>query len=424
MCDVFPDKQAQPANREIRKHLLKCLFFVSEIEVKQKIVIKMEKPERRYEIDWLRIMLIGSVFIFHIGMFFNTFGWHVKNDVQITSLNDTMSFLHIWRMPLLFFISGAGTFLALGNKSLKKYASDRNKRLMLPFLFGIFTLVPIQVYLEKFDQFPSLWNFYTHMFEGAYPEGNMSWHHLWFILYLFFVSICAIPVIKWLRSSKSQSFYKFIDRILSLKGGLMLFVIPILLSQMLLRPYFPESTHAFVDDWAYMAMYFIFFIYGYVFCKSKVFWKNIISQRYLHLGASLVVSIFLFNCGNLITDAYWASYMYGATAVLVGWFVGLTALGFCFKHMRFDSPFRKYANEAIYPFYLLHQPIILLIGFYMKDMEMSVGLKALYLAVSAFTLSVAIYAFLIRPFNFMRLMFGMKTIRKTQPELSSVLKNE
>lgn len=371
----------------------------------------MEKSERRYEVDWLRILLILSVFVFHIGMFFNTFGWHVKNNVQVSELSGIMSFLHIWRMPLLFFVSGAGTHFALGNESLSKYASERNKRLMIPFLFGIFTLVPIQVYLEKFDQYASLLDFYSHIFEGAYPEGNMSWHHLWFILYLFIVSMLAIPVIKWFRSSKSTSFFKLIDKLASKKGGLLWLAIPILISQMILRPYFPESTHALVDDWAYMAMYFIFFIYGYVFAQSKVFSKNIVSQRYIHLFASVLVTILLFNSRNLIENTYWSGYLYGVLSILVAWFVGLTAMGFCFKNLTFNSKFRKHANEAIYPFYLLHQPIILLIGFYMKDLEMNVALKAVYLTLTSFTASIGIYFLLIRPFNFMRMVFGLKPLK-------------
>ena len=379
----------------------------------------MEKSARRYEVDWLRIILILSVFIFHIGMFFNSWVWHVKNNVQVSELNPVMAFLHYWRMPLLFFVSGAGTFFALGRKTLKQYAAERNKRLMIPFLFGVFTLVPIQVYLEKYDQYTSLWNFYTHLFEGAYPEGNMSWHHLWFILYLFFLSMVAIPIIKWLRSSKSKSFFNALDKIASRKGGLLLFAIPILVSQIILRPFWPESTHAFVDDWAYMCLYFIFFIYGYVFSQSKVISKNLIDQRFISLIAAIIVTVLLFNSRRIIADDLWETHFYGLMSILVGWFVGLTALGFCYKYMRFDSLFRKYANEAIYPFYLLHQPIILLIGFYMKDLEMNVTIKAIYLTACSFTASVGIYLLLIRPFNFMRIVFGLKPIKEKQVRLRS-----
>ena len=353
-------------------------------------------------------------------MFFNTFGWHVKNNVQTTELNSLMSFLHIWRMPLLFFISGAGTCFALGNKSIRKYASERNRRLMIPFLFGIFTLVPIQVYLEKVDQYTSLLDFYTHLFEGAYPEGNMSWHHLWFILYLFFISMVAIPIINWLRSSKADRFFNFIDKLAGKKGGLLLLVIPLILSQLILRPYFPDSTHGFVDDWAYMTLYFIFFIYGFIFARSKAFSKSLIKQRYFNLSAAVLVTILLFGRHYLIENDVIRGYYYLIVSVCVAWFVGLATLGFSFKYLSHNSKFRKYANEAIYPFYLLHQPIILLIGFYMKDLEMNIVVKAIYLTVLSFTASVGIYLFLIRPFNFMRVMFGLKARKKEQLQLKTV----
>ncbi|MDE5422308.1 acyltransferase [Ancylomarina sp. DW003] len=377
----------------------------------------MEKQERRFDIDWMRILLILSVFIFHIGMFFNSWGWHVKNNIELSGLNRTMEFMHYWRMPLLFFISGAGTFLALGSKTLATYAGERARRLMIPFLIGIFTLVPIQVYLEKFDEYSSLWNFYTHMFEGVYPEGNFSWHHLWFIIYLFFISIVAIPCIKWLRSEKSKALFAFIDNLSQKKGALLLLGLPILVSQMILRPYWPESTHAFVNDWAYMMMYFLFFICGYIFAKSKAMYQSIIKQRYTSLFASILVTVFMFNSFNLISDNYWAYYFYGCNAILLAWFMGITAMGFCGRYMNFDSPFRKKANEAIYPFYLLHQPIILLVGFYMKDMDLPIGLKATVLCGSSFFMTVLIYLTLVRPFNFMRVVFGLKTLRTADAKL-------
>ena len=135
------------------------------------LINKIQKTERQYFIDWLRILLILSVFFYHIGMFFNTWGWHVKNPTQYGGfLTNIMVFLHQWRMPLLFLISGAGTYYALGKRSPEKYLGERFKRLMIPFFAGIFILVPVQVYLEKADQFSSLLSFYPQMFDGIYPE--------------------------------------------------------------------------------------------------------------------------------------------------------------------------------------------------------------------------------------------------------------
>ncbi len=175
-----------------------------------------QKAERQYFIDWLRILLIGSVFMYHIGMFFNSWDWHVKNPTEYEGiLKYTMIFLGKWRMPLLFLISGAGTYYALGKRTPVKYLGERFKRLMIPFIAGIFILVPVQVYLEKADQFSSLLNFYPHMFEGIYPSGNFSWHHLWFILYLFVISLFISPFLKLFRSNGYLRFSIWLERFAS-----------------------------------------------------------------------------------------------------------------------------------------------------------------------------------------------------------------
>lgn len=113
------------------------------------------KPTRKYFVDWLRIILILSVFLYHIGMYFNPWEWHVKNNNTVTWLNDIMWFLHLWRMPLLFLVSGIGTYYALGFRNTRQYLTERFKRIYLPFAIGVFTLVPVQVYIEKITQYDS-----------------------------------------------------------------------------------------------------------------------------------------------------------------------------------------------------------------------------------------------------------------------------
>ena len=228
-----------------------------------------QTSERQFYIDWLRILLILSVFLFHIGMIFNTWGWHVKNDQQFGGLlKSTMSFLHYWRMPLLFLISGTGTYFALGKRTSAQYLAERFKRLFIPLVVGVFTLVPVQVYIERASSYSSLLDFYPHIFEGIYPEGNFSWHHL---------------------------------------------------------------------------------------------------NR--------------------------------------------------------DSKFRKLANEAIFPFYLLHQPVIVVVGYHVVSLPIPVLLKVVLITFSSFAVTTGLYWLLIRRINFLRLIFGMKMVKKEmqEPEASPVL---
>jgi len=339
----------------------------------------------------------------------------MKNNVQVSALNPIWSFLHLWRMPLLFFISGAGTALALRRRNLKEYAGERCRRLLLPFFAGLFLLVPVQVYLEKYNQFSSLGDFYLHMFEGSYSAGgNFSWHHLWFILYLFLFSVVSIPMIRWMRSGRASHFLKGVEKLTSKKGGLLLLGLPILLSQIALRPFWSENTNALFNDWAYFVLYLLYFLYGYIFSGSSIITRNIIEQRRINLLAGVIATSLMFLSPEGIANKYWAGISWDVNAILLGWFVGLTALGYAYKYMNFDSPFRKIANEAIYPFYLLHQPVIVIFGFLLKDYEMNVWLKFVLVIVVSFVTVVTIYALVIRPFNFLRVIFGLKS-HKSKP---------
>ena len=369
------------------------------------------RTERQYFIDWLRILLILSVFLFHIGMFFNTWGWHVKNPTQYNGLLiKIMIFLSEWRMPLLFLISGAGTYYALGKRSPGKYLGERFKRLFIPLLAGIFILVPVQVYLEKADQYNSLVEFYTHMFEGIYPEGNFSWHHLWFIAYLFIISLFVSPFLKLLRSNGfnrfSERLASFADRPLALN----VVVILIVGSELWLRPYFPDNTHALVDDWAAMAFYVIFFLSGFVLLSNKKIIDSIRKQRKLYLAEAILATVVMFSSPQLFESGPALDFAWGLSSIFLAWSCGLAAIGYARQYLNRDSRFRKLANEAIYPFYLLHQPVILIIGFFLIKVQMPDLIRLLILTLSSFVISATLYWYLVRPFNLLRVIFGMKTL--------------
>ena len=368
---------------------------------------------RQYYIDWLRILLILSVFLFHIGMIFNTWDWHVKNDQTYGgTLRYVMTHLHYWRMPLLFLISGAGTYFALGKRTSAQYLGERFKRLVLPLVAGIFTLVPVQVYIERSDQFSSLWEYYPHMFEGIYPSGNFSWHHLWFIAYLFIISLIISPFLGFLRGNKFSGFKRSLERLFSRPLTLNIYLIPLILSQAILRPYFPEETHGLVDDWASMVFYVLFFLAGFVFLSSKSITESIRKQRGLFLTEAILVSIMMFTIPYMLDSEKAANMTWDILAIGVAWSCGIAAIGFARQHLNRNSKFRKLANEAIYPFYLLHQPVIVVIASVIVRWDVPVLLKVMAVTFGSFVISVSIYWFFVRPFNALRIIFGMKRLKK------------
>lgn len=365
--------------------------------------------ERQYYIDWLRILLILSVFLFHVGMIFNTWDWHIKNDVQYAGfLRKTMIFLHYWRMPLLFLISGAGTYFALGKRNSWQYIGERFKRLVLPLVAGIFILVPVQVYIERSGDYQSLLHYYPHMFEGIYPEGNFSWHHLWFIAYLFVISLFISPLIRFFRGNSFRTFSNRLAKTVSKPLTLNIFIVPLLLSQMLLRPYFPEETHGLIDDWASMALYIIFFLAGYMLLSNKEITEIIRKQRHWYFAEAIFATAFMFTVPYWMGTETARNLTWDISSIFVAWSCALAAIGFGRQYLNRDSRFRKLANEAIYPFYLLHQPVLVVMGSVIIQWDIPVLMKVLSVTISCFATSVLLYLGLVKPFNFMRVIFGMK----------------
>jgi hypothetical protein len=107
------------------------------------------------------------------------------------------------------------------------------------------------------------------MFEGIYPQGNFSWHHLWFIAYLFFIALFISPFLNYFRGKKFGRFASWFEEIAAKPLALNIVLIPILLSQIVLGQYFEVGTNALIDDWASMSFYLLFFLSGLVMLPSK-----------------------------------------------------------------------------------------------------------------------------------------------------------
>ncbi|TKG90798.1 acyltransferase [Puteibacter caeruleilacunae] len=371
--------------------------------------------ERQYYIDWLRIILILSVFLYHIGMIFNANDWHIKNDVTYgydSALGYTMTFLGLWRMPLLILISGAGTFFALGKRTPGQYLTERFKRLLIPLTAGIFILVPIQVFLERVHLYDSLFDYYPHMFEGVYPSGNFSWHHLWFIAYLFFIALLITPLLNVLRSHQFKRFVQRLEPTITRRLGANIFLIPIIASQLLLRPYFPDNTHDLVNDWAAVTSFFLYFLSGYIIISSNKITHSIKENKFFYLAQAVIATYALFSFHSMNLTEETSRLIWRIISNTLTWSCGITVLGFAKQYLNTNNNFRHLCNEAIYPFYLLHQPIIVIMAFVLVPWQVSVFWKATIIIISSFSLTVLVYFYLVKPFNLMRVIFGMKPIKK------------
>jgi len=371
--------------------------------------------ERRYDLDWLRVIAILLLHLFHSAMpFVAEWDWHIKNQETSNLVLECNYFLSRWRMPLLFFISGVGTIFVLNQLTVAQYLWQRTKRLVVPLLFGMLVIVPPQIYFERIfkgEKYASFFEFYPSIFTtGVYPEGNLSWHHLWFIAYLFVYSVIAIPFVLFFRSEQGKTFTNWVANSTALFG--MYGFACILLAASFLYFWYPNETHDFINDWAGFTRYFLYFLFGCFIGIHPVFWKHLEEHRRVNLKiaffSTLLINYFRWN--NIEPD--WGmnvrNLLFFALVIAGAWIWVLTFLGYAKKYLNFSTPLLQLANEAIYPFYILHQTVIVIIAYYVVQVQESILSKYLFITLVSFVVSVGLYAFLVKPYIISRILFGMK----------------
>lgn len=371
---------------------------------------------RRYDLDWLRFIAIFILLFFHTGMWFNPWDWHVKNNELSESFRYWMIWSHFWRMPLLLFIAGASTYLAMGKRTARMFAGERVKRLLVPVIFGMFVVVPPQIYFEHIKDYANYWDFYKTVFNFVpYPNGSFSWHHLWFVVYLLIYSLVTIPLLVFLRSEKSQRFKERLYKLLSSPAGI-LFIpgILILITQIILRPYFPDETHD-LTDLGYMVFYGSFFLFGMLCYSNQHVWAAIGASRKYLLVAAVLILIPFYGAYFHFREIYqlpWTErtveIIFDVTGIFLSWFTVITIIAYGQHYLNRPHPWLARINEGLYPFYILHQTVIIWIGYYVCQLDWSIAGKYWSICFLTLVSCVSFYLLLIRPFKVMRFLFGMK----------------
>ena len=369
------------------------------------------KKIRRYDLDWARVMVFGLLIIYHVGMFFVEWGWHVKNNELYTWLQWPMVFVNRWRLPILFVISGMGTYYALSYRGWKQFVWERNKRLGIPLIFGMLLIIPPQVYYERLanGQFTgSLIDFFsTVAYQGVYPEGNISWNHLWFLPYLLVYSVLLAPIfIHWRRHPENR-FLNWVKGLLKKPGRLFLFIIPLYLTESLMEPFFPV-THALVGDWFALANFMIFFLYGFILLSAgNIFWIALEKVRKPALVTGIVAFISLLVLWQF-EDGILRHFIEAGVAVVNLWAWILVILGYAAAKRNKPTKWLAYANRAVYPFYILHQTITVSIAYYIKDLDWSFLPKFLLLGAGTFLGCWILYDLVILRIRLLHPFFGLK----------------
>jgi peptidoglycan/LPS O-acetylase OafA/YrhL len=345
--------------------------------------------ERRYDLDWLRISAFALLIFYHCGMFYVTWDWHVKSSRASETIEPLMMLTNPWRLTLLFLISGAATRFMADKMKTGAFLSSRMVRLWPPLLLGVFVIVPPQAYYEVVEalaaigepQSPWLDNFY-----GKYVTASGGWcdedgclttptyNHLWFVAYLILYTLALAALMPLLRRLPGK-------RLAALISGPGLFLTPWLfltLTRLTLFPIFGE-THDFREDWYLHTVYFAVFLFGFGIAKHQPFFEAAVRVRWLALAIAAVSWAALVSYFALApeTPPEWMRMTFRAVREAEAWGAILAAIGFFHRHFAdADGPIRRTLSEAIFPFYIIHQTIIVVAGYHLDKLGLPLAVEA------------------------------------------------
>jgi len=394
---------------------------------------------RRYELDWLRALVVLGLIPYHAAVVFAIGpGDYVKNAQRSLVFDVAATLVSFWGMPLLFFVAGAATWFALGRRAPRRYLAERTLRLAVPFVVGVFALVPVQLYFER-RALPGFNLNYVQFYggylvdwihiaqHGVFGLGFQYWGHLWFVLYLFAVSVLLLPLLLWLRGAGARRALTALSLVVRnghtrLSMFLPTFIIfalfgaPFALAEATLQgPIGPRASTDYANLYsgpAGLVLYAVAFIIGYVLYADRGFQGALARLRWMALALALMLlalheGLLLATDQQFVSDP-WGSLLIRVLRGYITWLCLVAILGFALRRLAVDTPALRYLTEASLPLYVLHMPILTVIGFYLVSWDIPLAAKFFLLVVATVGATFGVYEGAIRRIPFARVLFGLK----------------
>ena len=348
----------------------------------------MATADRKYFIDWIRVIAIALLLIYHVAIAFQRWGimiGFIANPDPWDSLWLPMTMLNVWRIPLLFFVSGMGVYFAIQNRNWKQLIQERALRIFLPFVFGIFVIVPIHQYLWR-------WNY---SFEQVYSPNP---GHLWFLGNIFAYVLMLLPVFIYLKKHENGKVVQLIKKMLSTPLGLIPVFAALVAEGMLLDP---RPFELYAMTWHGFVLGLLAFFFGFCFVMSgSVFWDMVWRWRWMLLGLAVILyGLRLFYFQTQFTPNYLIAIESNC------WILSVFAFGS--KYLNRSGHSLKYLSQAAYPVYILHMIFLSIGSLLIFPLDIPVQLE--FFLVLAFTFAGCFGMYeLIRRVNIIRPLFGLK----------------
>jgi len=378
--------------------------------------------ERQYFLDWVRILAFAFLIFYHTAMMFVDWGFHIESGHNSLFLKSIMILSSKWRLDILFIVSGVAISYMITKMSLKSFTWQRVVKLYLPLLFAITVVVAPQSYYEAIQKGVfegSFWQFWISLyFTFSWDEPMIApfptYNHMWYVLYLFHYTIVLLPLFSFINSDKGKLILAKIECWI-IKGSRIIWLPLAVYLAIYLATNNHDVNHTFFNDWYGHAIFIFAVIMGLIVVRMPQVWKSFENNRYLALLLGLIsygvlLVIFLSPDGMLPMGRALA---WDYTSMLVKWSWIALIIGFTKKHLNHTNKTLKYCNNLVYPFFILHQTIIIVLGYYVIDWGLSGTLEFLIIVLGTFVICGSLYELLIKRVNIIRVLFGLKWVKKT-----------
>ncbi|MET0545914.1 MAG: acyltransferase family protein, partial [Caulobacterales bacterium] len=364
--------------------------------------------QRRADVDWIRVGAFGLLIIYHVGLFYAPWDWHVHSDHIVQPLKSAVLITNPWRLTLLFLVSGVALGFMCRNRDPAAVMRARLNRLLLPLLFGVVLIVPPQAWIECLDK--GTWDkgyieFWLAQFRPERWGNAFPLNHLWFVLYIGIYSVIALAIFT--SPQRRLALADWLEKSLS---GWRLLVLPILylaFARQMLIGWFGLTNH-FPTDWYNHSVSFVVFACGFLLATREGVWQNFERLRWHFLAlAVLALPLLIINDAHPGGRAFFST-IRNSLMGIDAWSTIGAILGFGSKHLRkADGPVLRYLTDAVFPCYLVHQTILVTAAFALKHSGLPLGIEAGLLVLVTLCGSLAIYE-IVRRIEPIRPLFGLK----------------